>query len=107
MLEGEISDDALRFWGSFFRRPGNTLRFGGVDAKMGITPAARTALNELILVGAVEPTEPDDQIINREHYIATDLDLVDEIKYRAGDDPFTWLADAEFVAFERIRKTQT
>lgn len=103
MKTTDLSDGALRFWAAFFLSPGNTLRFGGEGARMAITPAGRTALDELLALGAVEPAAPADSIPGREHYVAAALDLRDEIRERAGAiDLLSWSADTTFVMFVRV-----
>ncbi len=83
-----LSEDALMMWVGFFRSPGSTLRFGGDHADMEITEEGRAALNELLEVGAAQPTDPDDQWPGREHYASCGLDLSQEFISR-DLDPFS------------------
>lgn len=63
-----LSDDAIVLGMAHFISTNSTLSFGGDDAKMEITPRARSALSELIEAGFVEVCEPLDSWPNREHY---------------------------------------
>lgn len=99
-----LSDNALRLWGCYFLTAGNTLQFGGDGAEMEITPEARTALDELLAVGAVKPIPADDSWPGREHYGATEIDLRGVAIERGGGTPeraFKWLTDGELVAFRK------
>lgn len=104
MQPSDLSDDAIKLWGCYFRGPRNTLRFGGDHAEMEITPKARAALTELLEVGAAEPIKPDDQWPGREHYGSTGMDLTEIALERGGGTPdkaFQWLTEGEFVTFRK------
>ena len=94
-----MTDDALRLWLAFFMRERSTLRFGGDNAGMEITPRARVALDELIGMGAVQTVPADDQWPNREHYGSTGLDLRPELLARPHLNPFT--DTEEFISFRK------
>lgn len=100
----QLSDDALRLWGCYFQHAKNTLRFGGDGAEMEITPMARAALNELLDMGVVVPTDPDDSWPNREHYKSAGIDLLSVLIERSGGtalEAFKWLTEQEFIIFQK------
>lgn len=101
----DLSIDAITFGLGFLRGPKSKLSFGGDGAKMGITPRARAALDELIAAGYAEPAKPDDQIPNREHYRGTDRDPhLGQLGAKAAIDP---LDDAfHWKAFSKISDDQ-
>lgn len=85
----KLSDNAVALWCGFFLLGQKaTLTFGGDHAAMEITPEARAALDELILVDAVKPSEPTDSWPGREYYRGTNVDLRPELK-RRGFNPIT------------------
>lgn len=66
-----LSRHAIIFGLGYLNGPRCKLSFGGEGAKMGITPRARAALDELIAAGYAETAPPADQIPGREHYRGT------------------------------------
>jgi len=100
----ELSDNAVKFWVCYFISAGSTLRFGGDHAEMEITPMARSALSELLLAGACQQIEADDQWPGREHYGSTGMDLRPLALERGGGTPegaFEWVTDKAFVTFSK------
>jgi len=98
----DLTDTALRVWAAHFLTPGNTLTFGGDGAEMEITPEARAGLDELVAHGAVKRAAADCQVHGREKYQATEVDLRDEIIWRAaGTNLFEWLADSDLGLFRK------
>ena len=95
----DLSDNAMRLWAAHFLTKGNTLSFGGDHAKMEITPDARDALNELLIVGAAKPIPPTDSWPNREYYGTGEVDLRRELERRPHLNPFT--DEVRFVTFRK------